>query len=622
MHQSSMNRSLRSSDVLEKKPSSFDDQTSLRGGGPLAMLGLDPSENDRNTGKEFTSKRNVRSFSRTDEQGEWTWRQYSDLVNPGPSQKRLLIGQYAPHDEEKALFDITKEVNEAYAQRWKHDIVFLTPASREDGEKSEYFSSMLVDALEEHSPYEQVLILDADVMMFDFAVDVTKLVPSQSVVAARKIYGNDPTKTSRVANGCTLWNLNHPMVAHIAQSWHMAVGLQEDQDALQRALLPHEEVVWSVAKEFNFDDDAVVKYFLWREEIRFDARVQRLTSSATKVCESFELECDLPKRTTSSHHRSDIRNNTLNVARGGGKNTSMKSNLLTPLIPVGNDVVSQENQPTNSTVTTSNSKSKCEPRREPSWEWTEYRNQGNRNSEKRLLVAQYSSYGNYARLLELTAPVNKAYARKWNQDFVIVQGSTLIVDSDGKCEPPPHRAMYDKLEILQTALENTNKYDMLLLMDADAMVVDLSFDFTTLVDDDDMLAAHRVSQRDPEPRTYNINNGIVLWNLHHPETRKVSDEWYTTTRKAVIGGHPHGDQHYLQSALKREDRPKYVKGLATEFFYGKGTRAKHFIRTHANNVWNNTRIDDREVVIERVTGEVCAEFPVDCENLDSTQYVR
>ena len=72
---------------------------------------------------------------------------------------------------------------------------------------------------------------------------------------------------------------------------------------------------------------------------------------------------------------------------------------------------------------------------------------------------------------------------------------------DGDCEPPPQRAMYDKLELLRIALRKKDKYDQLLLLDADATIYDLDFDIANLCEKDDILAAHRVSQKNPEPRT-------------------------------------------------------------------------------------------------------------------------
>jgi hypothetical protein len=272
----------------------------------------------------------------------------------------------------------------------------------------------------------------------------------------------------------------------------------------------------------------------------------------------------------------------------------------------------------------------CEPRREPTWEWRKYSKDGTpiTQAKKRLLVAQYSSYGKYGKLLELTSPVNKAYAKKWSHDFVIVQGSTLIVDEDGDCEPPQNRAAHDKVTLLRMALRSKDKYDQLLLLDADAMIYDLGFDITKLADKDDLLVAHRVSQKNPDPHTSNVNNGVVLWNLEHPETKQVADEWEHRTRKALSGGEAHGDQHYFQKVLQLQNRYEHVKGLAIEFFYGRGTIVRHFIRGHyrlarnAKNDWKDDHIDAREITIWDTVKEICRDFPSDCDALEKSTYVR
>ena len=90
----------------------------------------------------------------------------------------------------------------------------------------------------------------------------------------------------------------------------------------------------------------------------------------------------------------------------------------------------------------------CSPRRPAQWDLLEYSRNATTPALKRLLIAQYSSFGSYASLLEATAPINKAYARKWNHDFLTLQGAALILETDKKaCEVPQHRAIYNKIPI-------------------------------------------------------------------------------------------------------------------------------------------------------------------------------
>ena len=259
----------------------------------------------------------------------------------------------------------------------------------------------------------------------------------------------------------------------------------------------------------------------------------------------------------------------------------------------------------------------CATRQQPVREWYRYAhlnpNETATRAKKRLLIAQYSGYGKYARLLELTSPVNKAYAKKWNHDLVILQGITLTLPEDGVCEPPPERARYDKIELLKLALSKNESYDQLLLLDADAIMYDLDLDITTLVADEDLLAAHAVSSKSG-PRTWNINNGVVLWNLGHFLVHRVADEWYTNTVAGVSAHKKHGDQHYLQVILKQGDGHAHVQALPTEFKYEKGTVVKHFLRAKSSH-WNNTGIDEREESILSIIRDICARHQSECEKL-------
>jgi hypothetical protein len=263
------------------------------------------------------------------------------------------------------------------------------------------------------------------------------------------------------------------------------------------------------------------------------------------------------------------------------------------------------------------------PRREPVWEWRSNSQRFATSSPKKhILMAQYSSFGNYAHMIELTTPINKAYARKWGHDFLVVQGSTFELELDKGCEPPPSRSIYNKLDILKEAFKKDKKYDLVLILDADAMMYDLDFDVTTLMDDNDMMAGQLLSKEDPEPRTWNINNGITLWNLHHPQTGRIAKEWYKRTAKGLKALKEHDDQYYLQDVLREGDIRKQVKGLPIEFKNERGTVAKHFMRTKPYSVdkWDFTQ--KRKEKIKAVVKEICEKHPMDCKDLDHTVYSK
>jgi hypothetical protein len=251
------------------------------------------------------------------------------------------------------------------------------------------------------------------------------------------------------------------------------------------------------------------------------------------------------------------------------------------------------------------------PRREPVWEWRSNSQRfATSKPQKQILMAQYSSFGDYAHMIELTTPINKAYARKWGHDFLMVQGSTLELEIDKGCEPLPSRSVYNKLDILKGALMKNKKYDLLLILDANAMMYDFDFDVTTLMDGENMLAGQRVSKKDPEPRTWNINDAITIWNLHHPQTKDIAKEWSRRTVQGLEALKEHDDEYYLQAVLRKGDIHKQVKGLPIEFMDEQGTVAKHFTRTKPYSK------------IESVVKKICEKHPTDCQDLDHTVYTK
>ena len=107
-------------------------------------------------------------------------------------------------------------------------------------------------------------------------------------------------------------------------------------------------------------------------------------------------------------------------------------------------------------------------------------------------------------------------------------------------------------------------------MDADTLAYDFSFDVTSLLGQDDMLAAQKVSPNDVM-RTWNVNNGITLWNLRHNTTMEIARRWLERTSKGINGAcvhgwKEHGDQHYLHNALRdAKEAIQYIKALTNEF---------------------------------------------------------
>ena len=183
-------------------------------------------------------------------------------------------------------------------------------------------------------------------------------------------------------------------------------------------------------------------------------------------------------------------------------------------------------------------------------------------------------------------------------------------------------------------------------MDADAMIYNFTVDLTNFWNTDGggnddinfLLAAHRVSSKD-NIETYNINNGITLWNLHHPLVEKVVTEWYSTSHYGLtLKDGKGGDQMYLQRILKKyidlntkkeemmtnkkkkSDNEYIVYSLQHEFEYRQGTVVKHFIRENidfsnkqmdATAIWTGTygsNLDVRSKHIQDVAKEICTTY--------------
>ena len=290
--------------------------------------------------------------------------------------------------------------------------------------------------------------------------------------------------------------------------------------------------------------------------------------------------------------------------------------------------------------------------------------------KKRLLLGQYSAMGEYSKLLELTAPINKAYSKLWGHDYVTLLGcctmniwprdniNTFLYNEN----PPERRSRFNKISILQMAIKEAqlhNRYDYLLLMDADAMIYDFNKDITNLedlhipIDTEFLIAAHRVDTND-SIETYDVNNGITLWNLHHPYIQNVVNEWYANSKYGLtLQDGKGGDQMYLQRILQKHiERAKnkrirenvdnnskktttsdyIVYSLQHEFEYRQGTIIKHFIRENidfsnhkedANAIWtgNGSSLDVRSTHITNTANETCTKYKYMDENTGIRQSV-
>ena len=259
------------------------------------------------------------------------------------------------------------------------------------------------------------------------------------------------------------------------------------------------------------------------------------------------------------------------------------------------------------------------------WEWNYYsrnENESNRTKGKRLLIGLFSGYDKYAEMLELTAPINKAYARKWCQDLVVLQGTAYILPVDKNCTPPGQRVTLNKVALLRAALERKDEYEQLLILDTDAMMYDFDFDVTSILSDNVMVAAKRVHKNE-SLNTWNINAGVMLWNLHHEQTPTVVRAWESLSMQMISRGRFMADQRPLHQVLREqgENFLPFVHALWDEFAYGHGTVVKHFIRRPMHRDWDDLNVvGDREQRIQKATEDICNQYPHECAELERTRY--
>jgi hypothetical protein len=288
------------------------------------------------------------------------------------------------------------------------------------------------------------------------------------------------------------------------------------------------------------------------------------------------------------------------------------------------------------------------------WNWHRYSQNSNqtasiRNAPKRkVLIAQYSGFGSYSKILQEVEPVNRAYAKKWGHDYVTLQGTALHFpglsyennttehDDTRKCPNLQNgyeaQSTFNKIPLLIKALEmskradanensNQHYYDQVLILDTDTMIVNLDFDISRLLvrsSHEYFLAAYRVWWNDWH-WTWDVNAGITLWNLHHPTTQQVAHDWLQrslTHPKDVLL--KNDDQFFLQRALMSLGwwtRMRYaMRTVRDEFEYYDATLIKHFKRDARS--WSRTSLEQRLLRIQEAKAVVCAQWKEDCAAIE------
>ena len=485
------------------------------------------------------------------------------------SRRSLLIAQYAPHGK---LLEVASKVNVLYAQKWRVDYVLVQG------------STILLPGERDCEPpigratYDRIDLLQLALRKKNYEYVLIMDENCMLYDFERDITTILPDSMmlamqSGIENGIFLWNLRHPYTPEVAEDWKKA-ALDSLSLGNKTGVLTHLQSILGQGDRKSSVHNLVTAFKEKEGSVvrRFnpDTEWDPIDSSVGEVCQARPPMCK--------------------------------------------DFCSSK-----------------APRRTPEWNWRFYHSNSTKSKDRRMLVAQYSAFGSYARLLELTSPINKAYARKWNHDYVILQGAAVSIPRDSWCIPPEERSRFNKIALLHLALARRKQYDMLLLLDADAMVYDFSKDLRAYVPPGHMLAAQRVDAAD-DAHAWNLNDGVTIWDLHHPLTQEVVDDWYQMTRD-VLRTNPTtrqymltGDQALLQEVLKIGDRSNSVYTYTDEFQYRNATVVKHFIRENLDwekhDVWAMTSLDERTDNIQNTSREVCERFAPACEGIEHTVYTK
>eukprot|EP00980_Cylindrotheca_fusiformis_P006180 scaffold1323_cov113-Cylindrotheca_fusiformis.AAC.7 len=565
----------------------------------------------------------------------WQWYNYSIATSILQPRKRLLIAQYSGFGKYEKLLNITSPINRMYAKAWGHDMLLVRGTTKRFSfqrnqipeEQSMYNKvDLLLMALEKSSVYDQVLILDSDTLIYDFSVDITNMISGENeMLVALQTHELDSPQTHRINNGVTLWNLHHPLSRTVAKEWDAGCiegikknfSIRGDQYYLVEALNKDDRKnsVHAVLDEFHYRSATVIKHFIRHDSCSWhgsglDEREEGIRKAASHVANRYYFDPH-SMEFHNIHVLLNAANRTLNLS------TPVANGRLKQMQGSASVDKNLEVLPSLEMNEFSSNTPGCNPKKPAAWNFHSYRSNSSLLSTRRLLIAQYTTYGSYDKYLNLTLPMNKRYARRWGHDLVVVKGMAFKTPlDDNSCEVPPKRAAFNRFAILSRAMKNIDNYEQLLLLPDDALFYDLDFDARNLLDDKTMLVATR-SNRCDEEQTSRISSAVSVWNLHHPQLENLVQAWFnhiaSDLKNAKKRNVPaNGDQTCLQRALKRNGLTPYVRATVEEL-NGKLVKQSSLSTDSLRIV---SGMNSRERGIRQALAETCSNFATECEHME------
>ena len=150
---------------------------------------------------------------------------------------------------------------------------------------------------------------------------------------------------------------------------------------------------------------------------------------------------------------------------------------------------------------------KCDSRLE--WDWF---NGHGKQGENRLLIALHANFGPAMPLLDISTKVAGIYANFWNASVVVLKGTAI-------CPSPK----LNNIRLLFHAIDHNDKYDRVLILEADMLIATIEEDLSAILstDDDSFLLAKQKQ------------TGATLWNLQHPNVKDAALQWFKSCQEAV-----------------------------------------------------------------------------------------
>lgn len=228
------------------------------------------------------------------------------------------------------------------------------------------------------------------------------------------------------------------------------------------------------------------------------------------------------------------------------------------------------------------------------------------SNSNNVLVAQYtdSLVEKHGSLMEISHGPNLHYAERHGYDYGLLRGVALYpirpLEWILGTTPSASRAAYNKIQVVLNA-QKGQMYDFLFLLDADAVVYNQSRSVMEVVGNvqaalktthsQPILIAHQNGDND-DP--WNINNGVTVWNLRHPQLTHLLRAWYWRCVRRILWGLVDKDQKPLQRILQQH--PEWVASPPDQSFaLGRhGTFVRHHIRVRGN-VWTPGEVDAKRL---------------------------